>query len=218
MFISDLSLQQSVQDELEFEPSINGTHIGVAVEKGVVTLSGHVGSYAEKVAAEEAARRVKGVKAIAEEIEVRYPFEKKVADDEIANRAVNILRWTLPAPQDAIQIKVEDGWVTLTGEVDWQFQKTFAEADVRKLSGVVGVWNHIKIRPRVQPTDVKRKIEAALKRSAAVEAENIHVFVKDGGTIELSGKVRHRLERDMAENAAWSVAGVSAVEDRLEIV
>src|SRR5579883_3242924 len=120
---SDLQLRQDVLDELDFEPAVNAAHIGVAVADGVVTLSGHVGSYAEKLAAESAARRVKGVRAIAQEIEVRYPSDKKTADDEIAARILSLLRWNTVVPADSIQVRVQDGWVTLTGQVDWQFQR-----------------------------------------------------------------------------------------------
>src|SRR5271169_2743295 len=141
--VSDLELQKDVLDELEFEPSVNAAHIGVIANKGVVTLTGFVMSYAEKLAAERAARRVKGVKAIAEEIEVRLPSGTRHADDEIAARAVNILKWQVGLPADRITVKVERGIVTLTGEVEWRFQKTDAEHVVHKLSGVVGIVNQI---------------------------------------------------------------------------
>ena len=139
--MSDSALRQDIIDELDFEPSVKAAHIGVAVDSGVVTLSGHVCSYAEKLAAEQAAKRVKGVKAIAQEIEVRYPSDLKTADDEIAKRAVNILRWSAVVPQDAVQVKVQDGWVTLSGQLEWQFQRTAAETEIRRLSGVAGVIN-----------------------------------------------------------------------------
>ena len=215
--MSDLTLRQTVLDELEFEPSVDAAHIGVAVKNGVVTLSGHVGSYAQKLAAEQAAKRVKGVQAIAQEIEVRYPEDQKTADDEIAERALNILRWSSVVPSGNILIKVQDGWVTLSGQVSWQYQRTAAESQIRRLSGVKGVVNSIVIKPRVQPTDVKRKIEEALKRNAEIQAQAIRVRVEDGGRVELEGSVHDWRERQVAENAAWSVPGVVRVDERLHI-
>ena len=214
--MSNSLLRQAVLDELEFEPSVHADHIGVAVDGGVVTLSGHVSSYAEKLAAEESVRRVKGVRAIAQEIEVRYPTDKKTADDEIAARALSILRWNTVVPPDAVQLKVQDGWITLTGQVNWQFQRVSAEAQIRRLSGVAGVINRITIKPFVQPADVKHTIESALVRSAQVEAQNIKVSV-DGGRVSLHGRVHDWQERASVENAAWSVSGVTSVEDHLTI-
>lgn len=216
--MSDKRLQQDVIDELDFEPSVNAAHIGVTASNGVVTLSGHVGSYAEKTAAERAAKRVKGVQAIAQEIEVRYPSDKKTADDEIAGRVVSILQWSAVVPRDSVQVKVQDGWVTLTGQVNWQFERVAAEAEIRRLSGVAGVVNSITIRPRVEATDVKHRIEEALKRNAQVEAGGVRVSVLGGGKIALDGKVHDWRERDAVKRAAWSAAGVMAVEDRLSIV
>ena len=143
--ISDHELRQDVLDELDFEPSINANHIGVVVNAGVVTLTGFVSSYAEKMAAERATRRVRGVKAIAEEIEVRLPSDRKSSDDEIARRAVDILKWRVGLPADRIAVKVEKGVVTLTGDVDWRFQKTEAEVAVHNLTGVAGVANRIRV-------------------------------------------------------------------------
>jgi osmotically-inducible protein OsmY len=213
----DTSLQQDIIDELDFEPSVNAAHIGVVVDDGVVTLSGHVGSYAEKMAAERAARRVKGVRAIAQEIEVRYPYDKKTADDEIATRALTILRWNTVVSPDSVQIRVQEGWVTLTGEVDWQFQRVAAESQIRRLSGVAGVMNSITIKPHAQTADIKRKIEEALKRSAEVEARNIRVSMSGGGRIALEGTVHDWQEREAVTNAAWSAEGVLSVEDRLTL-
>src|SRR5664279_2030683 len=177
----DKRLQQDVIDELDFEPSVNAAHIGVTANNGVVTLSGHAASYAEKTAAERAAKRVKGVQAIAQEIEVRYPSDKKTADDEIAGRVVSILQWSAVVPRDCVQVKVQDGWVTLTGQVNWQFERVAAEAEIRRLSGVAGVMNSIAIRPRVEATDVKHTIEEALRRNAEVEADSVRVSVLGGG-------------------------------------
>jgi osmotically-inducible protein OsmY len=212
-----LQLRKNVLDELEFEPSVNAANIGVAVEAGVVTLSGHVGSYAEKTTAVAAARRVKGVQAIADEIEVRYAFYKKTNDDEIAKRAVNILGWDTMVPSGSIQVMVRDGWVSLSGAVDWYYQKKVAEEDVRKLSGVRGVINNIQITPHVKADDVKRKIEDALKRHAEVEAKAIRVTVRDNDRVLLEGKVDNWNERHAIENAAWSAAGVRSVEDRTTV-
>ncbi|MBN9545733.1 MAG: BON domain-containing protein [Alphaproteobacteria bacterium] len=214
---TDLQLRQDVLDELDFEPSVNAAHIGVTAKNGVVTLSGHVGSYAEKIAAEQAARRVVGVHGIAQEIEVRYPGDKKTADDEIADRALSVLKWNAVVPYNVVQVKVQDGWVTLLGEVDWQFQREAAESGIRRLSGVAGVRNDITLKPRVQPTDVKRKIEDALKRSAEVEAAAIHISSLGNGKVALEGKVHDWQERDAVKRAAWSTAGVTSIEDRLQI-
>ena len=169
--MSDIQLRQNVLDELEFEPSIDAAHIGVTVDGGVVTLTGHLSSYAEKIAAEEAVRRVKGVRAIAEEIEVRYPGQKQTSDDEIAKRALNILQWDTFLPHENIRLTVHKGLVTLTGEVQWYFQKSGAENAIRKLSGVTGVVNDITVKPAAKVADIKSKIEDALKRHAEVEAE-----------------------------------------------
>ena len=214
--ISDLELRQDVLDELEFEPSVNAAHIGVAANRGVVTLTGFVTSYAEKAAAERAARRVKGVKAIAEEIEVRLPSDTKRADDEIAARAVDILKWHGGLPAERLTVKVEKGIVTLTGEVDWQYQKADAEHVVHKLSGVIDVVNQIRVAAPVYASDIKEKIQKALRRSAEVEASRITVET-DGGKVILSGKVRAWYERDIAERAAWSAPGVTEVQDHLTI-
>jgi osmotically-inducible protein OsmY len=213
---NDLQLRQDVLDELEFEPSVNAAHIGVTANHGVVTLTGFVTSYAEKTAAERAARRVKGVRAIAEEIEVRLPSDTKRADDEIAARAVDILKWQVGVPADRIGVKVEKGVVTLTGEVDWQFQKTEADHVVHKLSGVVDVVNEVRVASPVHAYEVKEKLEKALQRSAEVEASRITVET-EGGRVILKGKVNAWYERDIAERAAWSAPGVTEVQNHITI-
>ena len=215
--MTELSVRQNVLDELEFEPAIDAAHIGVAVDKGVIILSGHVGSYAEKVAAVAAARRVKGVRAIADEIQVRFPYDKKTADDEIAKRAIDILGWDTLVPRNTIAITVREGWVTLEGEVNWHFQRTAAETDVRKLSGVRAVINNIKLKPSVQPADVERKIENALKRHAEIEASAIRVTMGGPNKVILEGTVSNWDERHAVAAAAWSAPGITAVDDRLEI-
>jgi osmotically-inducible protein OsmY len=214
--MDDKTLRQNIIDELDFEPSINAAHIGIAAEKGVVTLTGHVGSYAEKIAAEDAVKRIKGVKAIAQEIEVRYPSAERRSDDEIAKRALDTLAWNVTVPNERIQVKVQKGWITLSGEVDWYYQKQAAENSVRKLSGVIEVSNQITLKETVQRADVKRRIENALKRHAEVEADNIRVAVADG-KVTLEGKVKAWHERQIAEQAAWAAGGVRAVDDRLYV-
>lgn len=216
--IDDGELRKRVLEELEFEPSINASHIGVAVEQGVVSLTGHVASYVEKFEVERAVRRIKGVTAIAEQIEVRYPNDKKTADDEIAKRAVHILEWYGVLPSEAIRVTVQRGWLTLAGQVNWQYEKRAAEDAVRKLSGLVGVTNNITIAPSVEPSDIQKKIEDALRRRAEVEAKAIRVKVHDQSKVRLEGLVDSWDERQEAENAAWSVAGVQAVDNRLSIV
>jgi len=214
--MSDKTLRQAVMDELEWDPSFNAQHIGVAVDEGVVTLTGHVASYIERLAAEKAVKRVKGVRAIAEEIEVRFPSDKKTSDDQIAKRALDVIAWDSTIPKDKIQIKVQNGFVTLAGEVDWFYQRDDAEAAVRKLTGVKGLSNEIKVKPQVRGTDIKQRIETALKRNAEVEADAIKVTVQEGRVI-LDGKVKAWYERELAERTAWSAPGVISVEDRISI-
>jgi osmotically-inducible protein OsmY len=209
-------LRRNVLNELAWDPTFDATHIGVAADQGVVTLTGHVASYAEKIAAERAAKRVVGVHGIAEEIEVRPPYAKKTKDDEIAERAVRILQWDVSVPADRVTVKVEKGWVTLTGTVDWNYQRGAAAADVQKLSGVVGLTNLIAIKPAVRAADVRQKIEDAFRRNAALDASEIKISAMDG-TVMLNGRVRNWAERNTAERAAWSAAGVTAVEDHLLI-
>ncbi len=212
--MDDKALRQDVVSELDFDPSLDAASIGVAVEGGVVTLSGHVGSYAEKIADERAAQRVKGVRAIAQEIVVRYAEDKKTADDQIAERALSIMNWDARIPAEDVMVKVQRGWVTLSGAVAWHFQREAAESAVRRLSGVVGVTNEIRVTPQARPEDVRKRIVEALERNAGVEADAIGVVV-DGDKVTLEGKVKARYERDVAERAAWSVPGVAAVEDHL---
>jgi osmotically-inducible protein OsmY len=215
--MDNITLRQNILDELEFEPSIDAAHIGVAVDNGVVTLSGHVATYAEKIAAETAVRRVKGVQAIAQEIEVRYPGAKQTHDDQIAKRAVSIIQWDTTIPPDSLKVTVQNGFVTLTGEVSWQYQRKAAEDAVRRLSGVIGVYNNVTIRQSPNTSDIRKQIEAALARRAEVEAKAIRVSVKDGTRVVLEGKVDNWDEREAVTNAAWSVAGVCSVSDQLSI-
>lgn len=213
-----ISLRNNVMDELEFQPSIDPAHIGVVTtDDGVVTLTGYVSNYAQRMVAESATRQVRGVRAVANEIEVRYLGHKPTADDEIAQRALNVLRWDASVPSDTVQVTVAKGWVTLNGQLNWQYERRAAEDAVRKLSDIAGVINNITIKPTVQAGDIKSKIDAALKRRAEVEAKNITVTVRDGGYVVLNGKVDNWDERQAVDSAAWSAAGVCSVEDHLVI-
>jgi osmotically-inducible protein OsmY len=213
--MNDKELRQLVVDELEYEPSIDAADIGVTAENGVVTLSGHVPDYVQKMAAERAAWRVKGVKGIAQKIEVRLPTDKKWNDDEIAQRAVNILAWNTLIPKDCIRVRVSDGWITLSGGVNWNYQRQAAENEVRKLGGVKGVTNNITLSSAVQARDLKRRIQDALKRHAEVEADAVHVEVRNDGTVHIEGRVDNWSEMQAVENAVWSAPGVQRVDDHL---
>ncbi len=211
-------LRQRVVDQLEFEPGIDDSHITVVAEDGVVTLAGHVPSVLQKSAAERAAWRVKGVKAIAQDIEVRCPDDKKISDDEIAGRALAILDWNSAIPAESVRVRVQDGWVTLGGQVPWNYQRTLAEYEVRKLSGVRGIVNQVKLVPMAQPADVKQRILGALKRHAEIEAGDVDVRVGEDGSVEIHGHVDNWEEREAVEQAVWSAPGVRTVVDRVEIV
>ena len=215
--MNDSTVRQDILDELDFEPSIDASDIGVAVENGIVTLTGHVPTFAQKVTVEDVARRVKGVKGIAQEIEVRPFGTNQTADDEIAKRAVNSINWNTSIPDDAVKVKVQKGWVTLTGKVEWQYLKSAAADTVSDLAGVVGVSNQIEIKQRASAFDVNKRIEDALKRNAEIEAQAIKVNILDGGKVRLEGRVHAWSERSAAERAAWSAPGVNTVEDRLTI-
>lgn len=210
-------LQHDVQEELEWEPSLDASRIGVAaVQPGVVTLSGTVATYVEKVSAERAAKRVSGVRAVANDIEVRPIGSMKRTDTDIAQAVLRALEWDIAVPNEKIKARVDNGWVTLDGEVALQFQRAAAENAVRRLSGVRGVTNQIllQVRPSVEPAEVKNRIEAAFRRSADIDARGIQVDAKDS-MITLRGKVRTWAERDEAERAAWAAPGVLAVKDEL---
>ncbi|MWD29104.1 BON domain-containing protein [Aquicoccus sp. SCR17] len=214
--MDDKTLRQNVIDELDFEPSIDSADIGVAVEEGVVTLSGHVRTYAEKVTTIETVESVRGVKAIADEIEVRPAGAHITADDEIAKRLLNTLKWNSSVPEDKIHSKIKNGWVTLSGEVEWRYQAEAAERAAHRLSGVTGVSNLIKVTPSVKAPDVSDKIKRAFHRDAELDSSGIRVNVRDG-TVTLEGKVRYFGERKVAERAAWAVPGVSHVVDHLTV-
>ena len=210
----DDKLQKAVLAELSWEPSITAAHIGVTADHGTVTLTGHVESYGQKHAAEMATGRVKGVKAIAEEIEVRLPFEIKRDDADIATAAVDRLAWDTGTPRDAVKVKVEKGWLTLTGQVDWHFQKEAAEREVRNLMGVLGVSNNIAIKPHVDTANLGDDIQHALHRSIFFQPENVHVSA-EGGRIKLTGTVGSWQERRTAGSTAWAARGATSVENDL---
>jgi osmotically-inducible protein OsmY len=212
---TDAVIRDNVMAELEFDPSITHTAIGVTVSNGVVTLSGHVPSYAQKVAAERATQRVKGVRAVAQDLEVRLPFQVKHDDEEIASRAASILSWSVGRIAQ-LKAVVENGWVTLSGRTDWQYQRKDAERAVRALAGVQGVSNNIIVQPRLQPSEIKTRIAEALRRNAEFESEAIKIVV-EGSRVTLSGKVKAWYERKIAEDAAWAAPGVSEVRDDISL-
>jgi osmotically-inducible protein OsmY len=212
---NDNMLQQAVLAELSWEPMVTSAHIGVAANSGVVTLSGHVGSYMEKHAAEVAATRVKGVKAVAEEIEVRLAGDMRRTDDQIAGAAVEAFAWDVSIPQGKIKVKVEKGWITVTGDVDWHYQKNAVDHNISRLFGVVGVSNQIGIKPKIRPSDIHQKIMTALHRSWFDPA---HISVSaEGGVVQLDGSVRSWHERQLAETAAWGAPGITHVQDNITI-
>lgn len=212
---NDTQLKQAVLDELAWEPSVNAAHIGVTAKDGVITLMGHVESFAEKNAAEMAISRVKGVKAIAEEIEVKLPSLSKRGDDEIASAAVNRLAWDSSIPKDSVKTKVQDGWLTLSGQVDWHFQKDAAESELRRLMGVTGVSNQITVKTRPNTGDISEKIRHALHRSW-YDDENVKVTAK-GGVVELTGTVHAWGDRQMAGLAAWAAPGTTSVQNNIAV-
>lgn len=214
--MGDKLIRQTVIDELDFDPSIDAAHIGVAVENGIVTLTGHVASYTERVAAETAVQKVRGVRGVVEDIEVRFGGTTPPRDADLAQRAVQMLDWSATVPRKAVQVKVQTGWVTLTGQVDWQYQKEEAYRSIKRLAGVAGIINNVAVTPRASVPDVRAKILAALKRNAELEADAIQVTVTDARVV-LEGKVNAWHERRLAENAAWSAPGVRAVEDHLTL-
>lgn len=214
--MGDKTIRDSVIAELDFEPSIDAADIAVTVDDRIVTLGGHVGSYVEREAAERAVKKVRGVRAVIERIEVRFGRDKPPHDEDLAKRAVQMLDWNVVVPKDAVQVKVQGGCLTLTGTVEWQYQKAEAKAALNRLPGVVSIVNLIEVTPKVSAIDVRGKIEAALKRNAQVEADAIHVDVS-GGKVTLKGKVHAWYERGIAERAAWSAPGVRTVEDRIEM-
>lgn len=214
----DFQLKEHVEEELSWEPSVNQTGIGVSVHDAIVTLSGRVRSYSEKGAAERAVLRIRGVKALASELEVTLPGEYERTDEDVARSAANVLVWNAALPKDAIKIKASNGWLTLSGAVPWNYQRIIAERAVSHLVGVKGLTNEIQLKPVLKPTptEVKASIEAALKRSAEVEARRIHVETH-GSTVVLAGIVDSWPERTAAERAAWAAPNVSDVQNDIHV-
>jgi osmotically-inducible protein OsmY len=213
---SDEQIQQDVLDEIKWDARLKPNEVGVIVKDGIVTLMGWVNSYSKKWAAEESALRVRGVKAVANDVEVRLPGSSERTDAEIAAAAVHALEWDSSIPADKIKVTVSQGWITLEGEVEWQFQKQDAERDVRNLWGVKGVTNLIKVKPRLNPSDVKEKIEEALIRNAKTDADRLTVDV-EGSTVTLRGTVRSFAEKEEAERAAWQAPGVTSVKNEIRV-
>ncbi|MGH9645061.1 MAG: BON domain-containing protein [Terriglobales bacterium] len=211
---TDQELQQAVLSELKWDAQIQPNEIGVSVKDGVVTLTGWVDSYLKKWAAEDAAHRVSGVKAVANDIEIKLSTER--TDPDIAAAAIHAIEWDAFIPSDKVQVTVSKGWVTLKGEVEWQFQRQDAERVVRRLSGVKGVTNLITVKPRVTPSELKKKIEDALVRNAEVDANRITVEVQGNRAI-LKGTVRSWAEKQEAERVAWSAPGIVSVENRITL-
>jgi len=212
-----MELQKDVAEELKWEPRLKEDEIGVAVKDGVVTLTGFVPDYAQRRTAAKAAERVVGVRAVAQELVVKVPEMFHHSDTELAHRVVNAFAWDVEVPSEKIRAQVQDGWVTLEGTVEWQFQRNAAERAVRYLGGIKGVTNLIAIAPTVSSYDVAQRIKAALHRTADIEAKRVEVTARDGNVV-LTGSVRSWPERADIERAAWSASGVMAVDDRLAVV
>ena len=211
---TDQELQQDVLAELKWDAQIQPNEIGVSVKDGVVTLTGWVDSYLKKWSAEEAAHKVAGVKAVANDIEIKLATER--TDPDIAEAAVHALEWDAFVPTDKVHVTVSKGWVTLKGEVEWQYQKQDAERVVRRLTGVKGVTNLITVKPRVTPSELKKKIEDALVRNAEIDANKITVEVQGSKAI-LKGTVRAWAEKEEAARVAWSAPGITSVENRITV-
>lgn len=214
--MTDKQLRLDILDELDFEPSIDSADIGVAVDDGIVTLTGHVRSFSDKLTATRIVENIRGVRAIADELEVRPVGTHVTADDEIAKRVASTLKWSTSVPEDRVHVTVSRGHVTLEGEVEWGYQAQAAERAIGRLAGIVGISNRLKVKPSVRAADVEDRIRKALLRDAELDAESIRVEVREG-RVTLEGKVRYLGERRSAERAAWAVPGVIDVVDRITV-
>ena len=214
--MTDKQLQQHVIDALDWEPSVDAAEVGVSVDHGVATLRGDVKTYAEKAAAERVALGVYGVKAVANDLVVQLGNGHDRTDTEIAQAVLSALRWNTVVPSEKVAVAVSNGWVTLKGELDWNYQRMAAGNVVRDLRGVRGVTNLLTVVPRATPGDVRTRIEAALKRSAEVDSRRISIAV-DGGKVTLTGNVHSWFERTEADKAAWAAPGVREVDDRIAV-
>ena len=215
---TDMQLQKDVIDELKWQPKTRDAEIGVAAKDGVITLTGTATSYVQKFEAARLVERVSGVRAVADELEIKLPNTSVRSDTDIAHSAVTAMKWNIEVPDNRIITRVQDGWVTLHGDVDWQYQKKATEETVQYLTGVKGVNNLIVVKqPKVAPEVVKQQIADALKRSATVDAARVIVESRNNGTVVLRGTVRSWTERNDAERAAWATPGVAMVEDELAV-
>ena len=213
---TDNALQLDVIAELKWEPSVNASNVGVEVKDGIVTLAGHVDTYAEKWDAERAAQRVSGVKAIAVEMDVKLSGSNKRTDADIARSAINVLEWTTSVPKDTVKIKVEKGWLTLSGEVEWEYQRQSAADGVRYLMGATGISDQIVIKPKISTDAVRSDIEAAMKRRAQKDSRQISVSI-DGHEVKLGGSVHSWAEKNLANHSAWGTPGVRNVVDNMTV-
>ncbi|WP_413667939.1 BON domain-containing protein [Mucilaginibacter sp. Mucisp86] len=213
---TDHEIQKDVMDELKWQPFLNSSTIGVAVKNGIVTLSGTVDTFSKKVDAEKAVKKVAGVKAVAEDIQIGISPIYRRTDTEIAEAILNTLQWHSAIPNDKIKIKVESGVVTLEGELEWEYQRAGAVTAIQNLTGIKSVINRIALKPRLSPYELEQKISAAFHRSAGIDAAKVHAEI-DGNTVTLTGRVRSLAEKDDAENAAWAAPGIFHVKNKLDI-